>query len=182
MFSIIADCASGSEYNFNTNVCDTCPRGYYRDKNDRLQYECQICDLNFITASTGATSSAACNVSKCCTVYTVSRLVGKPTMWLLNKSDTNRPVLSQKIAGDWIFWNKKVEELYYPCSENKGADQLRSYCEADLRLCFRICRLLRCVPLPEWTGMDLITGMDYRNGHLYVSLSTFHWVFEDRLA
>ena len=30
------------------------------------------------------------------------------------------------------------EKLYYPCSENKGADQLRSYCEADLRLCFRI--------------------------------------------
>ena len=25
--------------------------------------------------------------------------------------------------------------VYYPCSENKGADQLR---EADLRLCFRI--------------------------------------------
>ena len=32
--------------------------------------------------------------------------------------------------------------MYYPCSENKGADQLRSYCEADLRLCLRICRLL----------------------------------------
>ena len=28
--------------------------------------------------------------------------------------------------------------LYYPCCENKGADQLRSYCEADLRLSFRI--------------------------------------------
>ena len=28
--------------------------------------------------------------------------------------------------------------MYYPCSENKGADQLSSYCEADLRLCFRI--------------------------------------------
>ena len=27
------------------------------------------------------------------------------------------------------------------CSENKGADQLRGYREADLRLCFRICRL-----------------------------------------
>ena len=26
--------------------------------------------------------------------------------------------------------------------KNKGADQLRSYCEADLRLCFRLCRLL----------------------------------------
>ena len=33
-----------------------------------------------------------------------------------------------------------VEGLYYPCSENKGADQLRSYCAADLRLCFRICK------------------------------------------
>ena len=32
--------------------------------------------------------------------------------------------------------------LRYMCSENKGADQLRSYCEADLRLCFRLCRLL----------------------------------------
>ena len=33
-------------------------------------------------------------------------------------------------------------ELYHPCSKNKGADQLRSYCKADLRLCFRLCRLL----------------------------------------
>ena len=33
-----------------------------------------------------------------------------------------------------------VEGLYYPCSENKGADQLRGYREADLRLCFRICK------------------------------------------
>ena len=28
--------------------------------------------------------------------------------------------------------------MYYPCSENKGADQLRGYREADLRLCFRL--------------------------------------------
>ena len=28
--------------------------------------------------------------------------------------------------------------MCYPCSENKGADQLHGYCEADLRLCFRI--------------------------------------------
>ena len=26
-------------------------------------------------------------------------------------------------------------ELYCPCSENKGTDDLRSYCEADLRDC-----------------------------------------------
>ena len=32
--------------------------------------------------------------------------------------------------------------MYYPSSENKGADQLRSYGEADLRLCFRLGRLL----------------------------------------
>ena len=34
----------------------------------------------------------------------------------------------------------EVEGLYYPCSENKGADQLRGYHEADLGLCFRICK------------------------------------------
>ena len=30
--------------------------------------------------------------------------------------------------------------LYYPYSKNKGADQLRGNREADLRLCFRICK------------------------------------------
>ena len=30
--------------------------------------------------------------------------------------------------------------MYYPCSENNGADQLRGHREADLRLCFRICK------------------------------------------
>ena len=86
----------------------------------------------------------------------MSRLVGKPTMWFPSRSDTNRPVQSQKMARSLKFWIYKVEELYYPCSEielyyprtivlannctseNKGADQLRSYCEADLRLCFRL--------------------------------------------
>ena len=34
------------------------------------------------------------------------------------------------------------QDMYYPISENKGIDQLRGYREADLRLCFRICRLL----------------------------------------
>ena len=33
-----------------------------------------------------------------------------------------------------------VEGLYYSYSESKGADQLRSYCVADLCLCFRICK------------------------------------------
>ena len=54
------------------------------------------------------------------------------------KSDTNRAAHAQEIAKDWKVCIWKVEKLYYPCSENKGADQLRSYCEADLRLCFLI--------------------------------------------
>ena len=32
--------------------------------------------------------------------------------------------------------------MYYPSSGNKGADQLHGYREADLRLCFRLYRLL----------------------------------------
>ena len=30
--------------------------------------------------------------------------------------------------------------MYYPSSENKGADQLRSNRKADLHLCFGICK------------------------------------------
>ena len=72
----------------------------------------------------------------------LSHLVGKPTMWFPNRSDTNRPVLAQKRARSLKFRIWVEESLYYPSSKNKGADQLRGYREADLRLCFRICRLL----------------------------------------
>ena len=63
----------------------------------------------------------------------------KLILWFLNRSDTNRAVQGKNIARGWKFWIHKVEEWYYPGSENKGADQLSSYCEADLRLCFGIC-------------------------------------------
>ena len=63
-------------------------------------------------------------------------------MWSLNRSDTNWPVQAQKKARSLELRIKVEEELYCPSSENKGADQLRGYREADLRLCFRICRLL----------------------------------------
>ena len=56
----------------------------------------------------------------------------KPKIRFPNRSDTNRAVvLAQKIAGGWKFWIKKEEELYY-----------RIYCEADLRLCFRIMQIV----------------------------------------
>ena len=63
-------------------------------------------------------------------------------MWFPNRSDTNRPVQLQKQARSLKFWIKVEEELYYRSSENKDADQLRGHREADLRLCFRICKLL----------------------------------------
>ena len=50
----------------------------------------------------------------------------KLTVWFLNRSDTNWSVPSQKMARSLKFWIKKVEELHYPCSENKGADQQSS--------------------------------------------------------
>ena len=63
-------------------------------------------------------------------------------MWFPNRSNTIWSVPSQKLGRILKFRIKVEEELYYPSSENKGADQLRSYCEAELRLCFRLCRLL----------------------------------------
>ena len=64
----------------------------------------------------------------------------KPVFGVSDQSDTNRAVQHQKIARDLRFRIYAVEELNYPYSEKKGADQLRSNCAADLRLCFRICK------------------------------------------
>ena len=52
----------------------------------------------------------------------------KPTFWFPTWSDTNQAVQLQKMARGFKFRIKKVERLYYLCSENKG--------EADLRLLF----------------------------------------------
>ena len=78
--------------------------------------------------------------------------MGKPTILFPNRPDTNR-----KRARSLKFRiNKVEEELYYPSSENTGADQLRSnceaYCEAYQRLCFRLCRLL----VFPWGGSILL--------------------------
>ena len=51
-------------------------------------------------------------------------------MWFLTRSDTIRHVQSQKQARSLEFRTLVEEELYYPSSENKGADQLRGYREA----------------------------------------------------
>ena len=63
-------------------------------------------------------------------------------MWILTRSDTNQAVQLLEMARSLKFRISEVEGLYYLCSENKGADQLRGYREADLRLCLRICKML----------------------------------------
>ena len=57
-------------------------------------------------------------------------------------SDTNQAVQLQKIPSGLKFRIQKVEGLFYLCSENKGTDHIRGYREANLRLCFHICKIL----------------------------------------
>ena len=64
------------------------------------------------------------------------------SLGFLTRSNTNQAVQSPKTVRGLKFRIEQEEGLYYPCSENKGADQLRGYREADLCLCFRICKML----------------------------------------
>ena len=57
-------------------------------------------------------------------------------MWFQNRSDTNRAVEAQNMAR-----GEETREIALSVSKNKGADQLRKYCEAVLRLCFRLCNV-----------------------------------------
>ena len=66
----------------------------------------------------------------------------KPTFWIPTWSDTNQDVQPHKMVRGVKFCIHEVGVLYYLCSENKGADQLHGYREADLSLCFSICKML----------------------------------------
>ena len=67
----------------------------------------------------------------------MSLVVRKPVFGVPDQVHTNQAVQPLKMAKGLKFRIKVVERLYYPYSENKGADQLRNYCAAGLRLCFR---------------------------------------------
>ena len=69
--------------------------------------------------------------------YLMSLVVRKPDIGV---SDTNQAVQRHKMARGFKFRIKIEDGSHYPCSENKGADHLRGYREADLRLCFHICK------------------------------------------
>ena len=47
--------------------------------------------------------------------------------WILTKPDTNQAVQLLEMARGLKFCIKEGEVLYYPCSKNKGADQLCGY-------------------------------------------------------
>ena len=68
----------------------------------------------------------------------MSLVVKKPVFGFPTRSHANRAVQPLKMARSLKFRIYEVEGLYYRGIENKGADQLRGYREADLRLCFRI--------------------------------------------
>ena len=61
--------------------------------------------------------------------------------------------------------------MHYPCSENKGTDQLRGYREADLCLCFRIIMLI-----VGFLMRQLITGVmsKKKTGFPIIHLISFH--------
>ena len=66
----------------------------------------------------------------------------KATFWFPTWSDTNQAVQLQKMTRGLKFRINKGEGSYYLAKTVKDADQLRGYREADLRLCFHICKTL----------------------------------------
>ena len=64
----------------------------------------------------------------------------------------------------------EVEGLYYLCSENKGADQLRGCRAADLHLCFLICKNRVSHDMPSDSG-SRGRGFEPHSGRRVVSLS-----------
>ena len=70
------------------------------------------------------TSGISCTRNKVLSskMIILSLCVRKPTIWVPTRFDTNRSVQSQKMVTGWKLWIKKVEELYYPYSENKGSN------------------------------------------------------------
>ncbi|XP_046551677.1 sushi, von Willebrand factor type A, EGF and pentraxin domain-containing protein 1-like [Haliotis rubra] len=60
-----AYCQSGSEKDATTGLCTPCKRGFYKANSDGVFNQCVMCASNFITASNGSTSAAACSVANC---------------------------------------------------------------------------------------------------------------------
>ena len=65
--------------------------------------------------------------------------IRRKTVFEISEQVLHKPAVQpQKMAIGMKFQIYEVEEFYYLCSGNKGADQLRNFHTADLRLCFGI--------------------------------------------
>ena len=73
------------------------------------------------------------SISEPCQMLKLIEPHREKTMWILTKSDANQAAQPLEMAKGLKFWIKKIEGLYYPSSENKGADQLRGHREDQLR-------------------------------------------------
>ena len=61
----------------------------------------------------------------------------KPRMCVLNRFDTNQPVQAQKQPRGLKLWIKKNRDCTIHVAKTKG----HINCEADLRLCIKICEM-----------------------------------------
>ena len=66
----------------------------------------------------------------------MSRDAKKKTVFGVSDKFRHKP--ARTVTGDLKFRIKEEEKLHHASIENKGADQLCSYCTADLQLCFRL--------------------------------------------
>ena len=71
-----------------------------------------------------------------CSIWAAMRENRVSGFW--TRSDSKRTVQPHKQVRILKFWWGAEEELCFLSRENNGADQLCSYCTADLRLCFLI--------------------------------------------
>ena len=96
----------------------------------------------------------------------------------LTKSSTNWPIHSQKKAESLKFWKLVEDEFHYPCSENKDADQLCSYCMMRLIRYFTekfYINLLMTYPR-DFGHHILIYGLRIVSSVYFLKLSNSLWV------
>ena len=89
---------------------------------------------------------------------------------LLTRSDTYQSMQLQR-ARCLKFRIQEEEELYYLCSKNKGADQVCTYCTADLRLCFLIGKIL----VFSWHGSYMKSTYNISHNKTFVFHSCVTW-------
>ena len=109
--------------------------------------------MTYIAVSVLAYPSPSLNMSLCMT---------KPTIWVSDQ-------VQHKPACTVTEETQNLENLGIS-SENKDADQLRGHREADLRLCFRLCRLL----VFPCSGSNIICSIDYERTAYSVCESSFY--------